>query len=49
SDETIYTYMGVLKPELGNANYCTSGELSPLLNDMSTAVVKFAGIKFISE
>lgn len=33
SDETIYTYMGVLKPELGNANYCTSGELSPLLND----------------
>jgi len=33
SDRTIYTYMGVLKPNLGNANYCTSGELSPLLND----------------
>ena len=33
SDKTIYTYMGVLKPELGNANYATSGQLSPLLND----------------
>jgi uncharacterized protein (DUF39 family) len=25
--------MGTLKPNLGNANYCTSGQLSPLLND----------------
>jgi len=33
SDRTIYTYMGVLKPNLGNVHYCTSGELSPLLND----------------
>ena len=33
SDRTIYTYMGVLKPRLGNANYSTSGQLSPLLND----------------
>ena len=33
SDKMIYTYMGVLKPKLGNANYCTSGQLSPLLND----------------
>jgi Uncharacterized conserved protein len=33
SDRIIYTYMGVLKPRLGNANYCTSGQLSPLLND----------------
>ena len=33
SDRTLYTYMGVLKPGLGNANYSTSGELSPLLND----------------
>ena len=32
-DRTIYTYMGVLKPELGNANYCSAGQLSPLLND----------------
>ena len=33
SDKTIYTYMGVLKPRIGNANYCSAGQLSPLLND----------------
>lgn len=33
SDRTIYTYMGVLRPRLGNANYSTSGQLSPLFND----------------
>jgi len=33
SDKTIYTYMGVLKPNLSNANYCSAGQLSPLLND----------------
>jgi uncharacterized protein (DUF39 family) len=32
-DKTIYTYMGILKPDLGNANYCSAGQLSPLLND----------------
>ncbi len=33
SKKTIHTYMGVLKPDLGNANYCSAGQLSPLLND----------------
>jgi len=33
SSKTIYTYMGTLKPRMGNANYSTSGQLSPLLND----------------
>ncbi len=33
SDRFIYTYMGVLKPNLANANYCSAGQLSPLLND----------------
>lgn len=33
SDKTLYTYMGILKPNLGNANYSTSGQLSPLFND----------------
>ncbi len=33
SSKTIYTYMGVLKPMAGNANYSTSGQLSPLFND----------------
>jgi len=33
SDKTIYTYMGVLRANLGNINYATAGQLSPLLND----------------
>ncbi len=33
SDRKIYTYMGILLPNIGNANYCTSSQLSPLLND----------------
>ena len=33
SDHTIYTYMGTLDPEMKNANYCSAGQLSPLLND----------------
>ena len=31
--KTVYTYMGTLKPKAGNANYCSAGQLSPLLND----------------
>ncbi|MFH1623717.1 MAG: homocysteine biosynthesis protein [Pseudomonadota bacterium] len=33
SDRVIYTYMGIIRPNLGNANYCSAGQLSPLLND----------------
>ncbi len=33
SDKTVHTYMGTLKPKCRNANYCSAGELSPLLND----------------
>ncbi|MHB8076904.1 homocysteine biosynthesis protein [Desulfosporosinus fructosivorans] len=33
TDRTIYTYMGMIKPHLGNANFSTSGQLSPLLKD----------------
>lgn len=33
SDRTIYTYMGILKPRLGNVNYSSAGQISPLLND----------------
>jgi len=33
SAKTIYTYMGMLKAKLGNANYCSAGQLSPLMND----------------
>jgi uncharacterized protein (DUF39 family) len=33
SNRTIYTYMGILHPNCANANYCSAGQLSPLLND----------------
>ncbi|MBW2265188.1 MAG: homocysteine biosynthesis protein [Deltaproteobacteria bacterium] len=33
TDKTIFTYMGTLKPNMGNANYCSAGQLSPLMND----------------
>ncbi|WP_417908901.1 homocysteine biosynthesis protein [Candidatus Electronema sp. PJ] len=33
SDRIVYTYMGTLKPNCRNANYCSAGQLSPLLND----------------
>lgn len=33
SEKIKYTYMGILKPEAGNVNYSTSGQLSPLFND----------------
>jgi len=33
SDKTLYTYLGKLLPNFGNANYSSAGQLSPLLND----------------
>jgi len=33
ADRDVYTYMGVVKKDLGSANYCSAGQLSPLLND----------------
>ncbi len=33
SERTIYTYMGILRPEMGNVTYSSAGQLSPLLND----------------
>ena len=33
SDRPLHTYMGRLEPNRGNANYCSAGQLSPLLND----------------
>jgi uncharacterized protein (DUF39 family) len=33
TNKIVYTYMGALKPRMGNANYCSAGQLSPLFND----------------
>ena len=55
SDRTLYTYMGILKPDLGNANYSTAGQLSPLLNDpyyktigMGTKIFLGGGTGFVA-
>jgi uncharacterized protein (DUF39 family) len=55
SDRIIYTYMGVLKPDLGNANYCSAGQLSPLLNDpfyrtigIGTRIFLGGGVGYVS-
>ncbi|MFC2004049.1 homocysteine biosynthesis protein [Chloroflexota bacterium] len=55
SDKTIYTYMGMLKPRLGNANYSSAGQLSPLLNDpyyktigIGTKIFLGGGIGFVA-
>ena len=55
SDKVIYTYMGVLQPRLGNATYCSAGQLSPLLNDpyyktigIGTRIFLGGGIGYVS-
>ncbi|MFH1383127.1 MAG: homocysteine biosynthesis protein [Chloroflexota bacterium] len=55
SDKTIYTYMGVLKPRIGNANYSSAGQLSPLMNDpyyktigIGTRIFLGGGVGFVA-
>ncbi|NLL57577.1 MAG: hypothetical protein GX244_03610 [Firmicutes bacterium] len=55
SERTLYTYMGILKPHMGNANYSTSGQLSPLFNDpfyrtigMGTKIFLGGGVGYVS-
>jgi len=55
SDKTIYTYMGILKPGVANANYCSAGQLSPLLNDphyktigIGTKILLGGGIGYVA-
>jgi uncharacterized protein (DUF39 family) len=51
----IYTYLGVLRPKLANANYCSAGQLSPLINDpyyrtigIGTRIFLGGGIGYVS-
>ncbi len=55
SAKIIHTYMGILKPDLGNANYSSAGQLSPLLNDpqyktvgIGTKIFLGGGIGFVA-
>ncbi len=33
SDSPVYTYLGLLRPDMANLTYSSAGQLSPLLND----------------
>ena len=55
SERTRYTYMGILRPRCANANYCSAGQLSPLLNDpyfrtigVGTRIFLGGGLGFVS-
>ncbi|MCP4677287.1 MAG: hypothetical protein GY854_17590 [Deltaproteobacteria bacterium] len=54
-ERPIYTYLGVLRPRLANANYCSAGQLSPLLNDphyrtigVGTRIFLGGGVGYVS-
>ena len=40
SDATLYSVLGALKPRMGNAAFCSAGELSPLLKDPDQRTMK---------
>ncbi len=55
SDRTLYTYMGVLRPRIGNAGYSCAGQLSPLMNDphyktigIGTKIFLGGGVGYVS-
>jgi L-aspartate semialdehyde sulfurtransferase len=55
TNRVIHTYMGLLKPNMGNANYCSAGQLSPLLKDplyrtigMGTRIFLGGGIGYVA-
>lgn len=41
TDKTIFTYMGKLLPQFGNATYSGAGELNPLTNDPDYETIGF--------
>jgi len=54
-DREIYTYLGVLRPGLANATFCSAGQLSPLLNDpryrtigIGTRIFLGGGVGYVS-
>jgi uncharacterized protein (DUF39 family) len=55
STRPIYTYLGVLRPRMANANFCSAGQLSPLLNDphyrtigIGTRIFLGGGVGYVS-
>ncbi len=54
-ERPLYTYLGVLQPQLGNAVYANPGAMSPLLNDpelnlvgIGTRILLGGGIGYVS-
>jgi L-aspartate semialdehyde sulfurtransferase len=54
-EREIYTYLGVLRPGLANATFCSAGQLSPLLNDpryrtigIGTRIFLGGGVGYVS-
>ncbi len=55
SNKMIHTYMGSLKPNMNSANYCSAGQLSPLLKDpkyrtigIGTRIFLGGGVGYVS-
>lgn len=55
SDHRIYTYLGMLRRNMGNANWSSAAELSPLLNDplyrtigIGTRIFLGGGVGYVS-
>lgn len=55
TNRIIYTYMGIVKPNLHSANYCSAGQLSPLLKDpkyrtigIGTKIFLAGGVGFVT-
>lgn len=55
TNRIIYTYMGIVKPNLHSANYCSAGQLSPLLKDpkyrtigIGTKIFLGGGVGFVT-
>lgn len=46
-DRTLYTYLGPLQPQLGNAVYSNPGAISPLLNDPDLDIVGIGSKVFL--
>lgn len=55
SEKRLYTYLGVLHPKMGNVNWSSAAELSPLLNDplyrtigLGTRIFLGGGVGYVS-
>ncbi len=48
SEKPIYTYFGLLKPNMQNIVYCSAGQLSPLLNDPNYRTIGVGSVVWLA-